>query len=108
MPRPASAGEEQLLPEHTTSVKDLLPLIVFMIAMFVMFYYMVINPAKKRQKAHQDLVAAIQEGDEIVSVGGIYGKITKLREASVEVEVAPNVRLKFDRRAIRRKAADKE
>jgi len=94
--------------EHTTNLKELLPLIIFMVIMFVMFYYMVIMPAKRRQKGHQDLVSALKEGDEIVSAGGIYGRITKLREESVEVEVAPNVRIKFDRRAIRRKAGDKE
>lgn len=94
--------------EHTASLKDLLPLIIFMVIMFLMFYYMVIMPAKRRQKAHQDLVAAIQEGDEIISVGGIYGRITKLRDDSVDVEVAPGVKVKFDRRAIRRKAGDKE
>lgn len=94
--------------EHTASLKDLLPLIIFMVIMFLMFYYMVIMPAKRRQKAHQDLVAAIKEGDEIISAGGIYGRITKLRDESVDVEVAPGVKIKFDRRAIRRKAGDKE
>jgi len=94
--------------EHTTNLKELLPLIIFMVIMFLMFYYMVIMPAKRRQKSHQDLVSGLKEGDEIVSAGGIYGRITKLREESVEVEVAPNVRIKFDRRAIRRKAGDKE
>jgi preprotein translocase subunit YajC len=94
--------------EHTASLKDLLPLIIFMVIMFLMFYYMVIMPAKRRQKAHQDLVAAIKEGDEIISAGGIYGRIIKLRDESVDVEVAPGVKIKFDRRAIRRKAGDKE
>ncbi|MBU0607726.1 MAG: preprotein translocase subunit YajC [Armatimonadetes bacterium] len=92
----------------TTHLKELLPLIIFMVIMFVMFYYMVIMPAKRRQKSHQDLVSALKESDEIVSAGGIYGKIIKLRDDSVDVEVAPNVRIKFDRRAIRRKAGDKE
>ncbi len=96
------------MSEHTTNLKELLPLIIFMVIMFLMFYYMVIMPAKRRQKSHQDLVSGLKEGDEIVSAGGIYGRITKLREESVEVEVAPNVRIKFDRRAIRRKAGDKE
>ena len=94
--------------EHTANFRDLLPLIIFMVIMFVMFYYMVIMPAKRRQKSHQVLVATVQEGDEIISVGGIYGKIVKLRDESVDVEVAPGMKLKFDRRAIRRKAGDKE
>jgi len=85
-----------------------LPLFVFMAVILLMFYYIVIMPAKKRQKSHQDLVSALKEGDEIVTAGGLYGRIVKLREESVEVEVAQGVRLKFDRRAIRRKASDKE
>ena len=94
--------------EHTNNFRDLLPLIIFMVIMFVMFYYMVIMPARRRQKSHQILVATIKEGDEIISVGGVYGKIIKLRDESVDVEVAPGVKLKFDRRAIRRKAGEKE
>jgi preprotein translocase subunit YajC len=87
---------------------QLLPLIVFMVIMLLLFYYIIILPAKKRQKSHQDLVAAIQEGDEIVTAGGIYGRITKVRDEWVEVEVAEGVRIKFDRRAVRRKTSDKE
>ncbi len=93
--------------EHTTNLRDLLPLIIFMVAMFVLFYYMIIMPAKRNQKRHQDLVSSVREGDEIITAGGIYGKIVKLRDDWVEIEVAPNVRMKFDRRAIRRRAEEK-
>lgn len=94
--------------EHQRSLMELLPLIIFMVIMFLMFYYIIIMPAKRRQKSHQDLVAAIKEGDEIVTAGGIYGKVVKLREETVEVEVAQGVRIKFDRRAIRRKAGERD
>jgi preprotein translocase subunit YajC len=96
------------MPEQPQRLMQLLPLIVFMILMFVMFYYIIIMPAKRRQKSHQDLVAAIKEGDEVVTAGGIYGRIIKLRDEWVELEVAQGVRIKFDRRAIRRKSSDKE
>jgi len=87
---------------------QLLPMVLFVIVMFAMFYYLVIAPAKRRQKSHQDLVSSIKEGDQIISAGGIYGTVVKVREDTVDVEVAPGVRLKFDRRAIRRKAGEPE
>lgn len=96
------------MPEQPQGLMQLLPLIVFMVVMFLMFYYIIIMPAKRRQKSHQDLVAALKEGDEIVTAGGIHGRIVKVRDESAEVEVAEGVRLRFDRRAIRRKAGDRE
>lgn len=87
---------------------QLLPLIVFMVVMIVMFYYVVIMPTKKRQKAHQNLVSTIREGDQVITAGGLYGKIVKVRDRTVDLEVAPGVRLRFDRRAIRRQAEDSE
>lgn len=94
--------------ESTRNWMELLPLIVFMAVMLVMFYYMVLVPTKRRQKTHQDLVAGIKEGDEIITAGGIYGKVVKLREETVDIEVAQGVRLKLDRRALRRKAGERE
>lgn len=95
------------MPEQTTHWRDLLPLLAFMIVMFILFYTIVVAPVKKRQKSHLELIASLREGDEIVTAGGIYGKIVKVQEETVEVEVAPNVRLKFDRRAIRRKVGER-
>ncbi len=95
------------MPEQTAHWRELLPLLVFMIVMFILFYTIVVAPVKKRQKSHLELIASLREGDEIVTAGGIYGKIVKVREETVDVEVAPNVRLKFDRRAIRRKVGER-
>ena len=88
--------------------KELLPLLVFMAIMLLMFWYIVVVPTKKRQKSHQDLLAALSEGDQIVTVGGIYGKIVKLREDTMDLEVASGVRIKLDRRAVRRRVQDKD
>ena len=96
------------MPAQQPGIMQLLPLVAFMVIMLLLFYYIVIMPAKRRQKSHQDLVSAINEGDEIVTAGGIYGRITKLRDDTVELEVAQGVRIKFDRRAIRHKASDRE
>lgn len=93
--------------EPQPGLTQLLGPLVFMVAVLVLFYVIVIKPAKNRQKQHEDLVANLQEGEQIVTAGGIFGKIVKVREDTVDIEVAPNLRLKMDRRAIRRRAGDK-
>ena len=85
-----------------------LPLIVFMVAILVFFWSIVIRPAKRRQKRHQDLISALKEGDLVVTAGGIYGKITRIRDDSVDLEVAQGVRLRMDRRAVRRRQDEKD
>jgi len=89
-----------------SELRQLLPLVGFMVIMMVLFYFMILKPTKQRQQTHQTLISTLEEGDEVISAGGIYGKITKVRDETIELEVAPNVRLKFDRRAIRRRAHD--
>jgi len=96
------------MPQQPTGLMQILPLVAFMIIMLVMFYYTLIRPAKQRQQSHQSLVDALKEGDEVITAGGIYGKITKLRDKWIELEVAQGIRIKFDRRAIRRRAGTDE
>lgn len=93
--------------EPQAGFAQLLGPLVFMAAILVLFYVIIIKPTKARQKQHEDLVANLQEGEMIVTAGGIFGKVLKVREDTVDIEVAPNVRLKMDRRAIRRRAGEK-
>jgi preprotein translocase subunit YajC len=93
---------------HQPSLSELAPALVLMAAIFVMFWFTIIRPAKLRQRQHARLVTEIKVGDEIVTVGGIYGRIARVSEDSVEVDVAANTRLTFDRRAIRRRRDEKE
>ena len=90
--------------EQPTGLMQILPLVVFMVIVLVMFYYTILRPTKQRQQSHLKLVEALKEGDEIITAGGLYGRITKVRDKWVELEAAPGVRLKFDRRAVRRQA----
>jgi len=87
---------------------ELAPPLVFMVAMLIMFWYLVIKPARTRQQRHASLVETVKVGDEIVTVGGLYGKVVKLQQETLDLEVAPNVRLRFDRRAVRRQASEKD
>ena len=58
------------------------------ILMFVAMYFLMIRPQMKRAKEHRNMLAALQKGDEVVTAGGIVGKVTKVNEAYVTVEVS--------------------
>ncbi len=61
---------------------------------FVVFYFLMIRPQQKRMKALQASVAAVKKNDSVVTSGGILGKVTKVEDNIVEVEIAPNVRVR--------------
>ncbi len=61
--------------------------IIFMVAMFAIFYFMLIRPQRKRDKEIKEMRAALKRGDEVVTIGGIYGKIIKVNEEVVVVEL---------------------
>jgi len=65
------------------------------IAIFAIFYFLLIRPQQQRLKAHRAMVDAVQRGDEVVTGGGIIGKVTKVDGAEVEVEVATGVKVKL-------------
>jgi len=73
-----------------------LPLIII----FAVFYFLLIRPQMKRAKEHKNLVAALAKGDEVVTNGGLLGKIVELSDAFVTVEIADNVRVKLQRQAV--------
>ena len=71
--------------------------IFFLIGLFVLFYFIAIRPQRKRQKEHTDMVSALNKGDEVVTTSGILGKITRLEDNFVVLQVSDNVELKFQR-----------
>jgi preprotein translocase subunit YajC len=88
-PAAATGGAE-------SSLLSLLPLVL----MFVVLYFIMIRPQMKRQKEHKAMIEAIAKGDEVVIGGGMLGKISKLGESYVSVEVATNVEVQVQRTAI--------
>ena len=68
--------------------------IVPLILIFVIFWFLLIRPQQKRMKEHQAKIGAAKKGDQVVTGGGLVGKVTKVDERHVEVEIAPNVRVK--------------
>jgi preprotein translocase subunit YajC len=73
-----------------------------LVLIFIVFYFLMIRPQQKRQKAQQALVRAAKRGDRIVTAGGIMGVITKANDADndVEVEIAQGVKVRIVRSAI--------
>ena len=74
--------------------------IFLIIAMFAVLYFLMIRPQMKRAKEHKSMVEALQKGDEVVTAGGLLGKITRVGDSYVSVEVANNVEIQVQRAAI--------
>jgi len=75
---------------------SMLPLVL----VFVVFYFFLIRPQNKRQKEHREMVAKLAAGDEVVTAGGVLGKVSEVGEQFVEVEVADGVKIKVQRHTI--------
>jgi preprotein translocase subunit YajC len=84
----AAGGESSLL--------SMLPLVL----MFVVLYFVMIRPQMKRQKEHKAMIEAVAKGDEVVTSGGLLGKITKIGESFLTLEVASGVELQVQRSAV--------
>ncbi|KPF55370.1 preprotein translocase subunit YajC [Novosphingobium capsulatum] len=65
-----------------------------LVAMAVIFYFLILRPQMKRQKEHQQRLAALQKGDSVITAGGLLGKIVRIDDAYVDLELAPGVRVK--------------
>lgn len=74
--------------------------LIFLGGFLVIFYFLLWRPQSKRQKEHKNLITALGKGDEVVTAGGIIGKITKLTDDFVVVEVSDGVELPFQKSAI--------
>ena len=89
-------------------LQQLLPAAVFVVAMIGLFWWVVIKPTKQRERKHRELIDSLVPGDKIVTVGGIYGKVTRVREDTFELEITKGVVLTFDRRAVRCRQEEKD
>ncbi|CAB3695716.1 MULTISPECIES: preprotein translocase subunit YajC [Achromobacter] len=79
----ASLVVAQAAPEGN-ALMGMLPIVL----MFVILYFLMIRPQMKRQKEHRNLIAALAKGDEVVTAGGMLGKVTKVNDSYVTVEVS--------------------
>lgn len=71
-----------------------------MAAMFAIFYFLLIRPQQKKQKDHDAMLGALKEGDNILTSGGIYGTIKKIKGDVLSVQIADSVRVKVSRKSV--------
>ncbi|GJL97268.1 MAG: preprotein translocase subunit YajC [Hyphobacterium sp.] len=71
-----------------------------LILIFVVFYFLLIRPQQKRMKDHREMVAALSKGDEVVTAGGVVGKVVKVDEGELQVEIATGVKVRVMRATV--------
>lgn len=86
-PGGAAAGNGQ------GALTSLVPLII----MFAIFYFLLIRPQQKKAKEHKALLEALKKGDQVITAGGMHGKISAVEESVVTLEVANGVNIKFNK-----------
>jgi len=82
--------------DTSSTMLSLLPLVL----MFVVLYFVMIRPQMKRQKEHKAMVEALAKGDEVVTAGGFLGKVSKIGETYIGVELADGVEVQMQRSAV--------
>ena len=80
--------------------QNLLVTMMPLVFIFVIFYFLLIRPQQKKQKEHEKLVQAVKTGDQVVTSSGIHGTISNVKDKTVIVKIADNVKVEFDRAAI--------
>jgi preprotein translocase subunit YajC len=79
-----------------STLTSMLPLV----AMFVVLYFVMIRPQMKKQKEHRTMLEALAKGDEVVTAGGVLGKVSKLSDGFVSLEIANGVEVQLQRQAV--------
>ena len=82
--------------DMSSTLTGMLPLVL----MFVVLYFVMIRPQMKRQKEHKSMIEALARGDEVATSGGLMGKVTKLQESHLSLEIANGVEVQVQRSAV--------
>jgi len=83
-----------------TGAGGILGMLFPFILIFVIFYFVLILPAKKKQKNHQSMLSALKGGERVVTSGGIYGTVTRVMEDRFEIEVDKNTKLQITKSSV--------
>jgi preprotein translocase subunit YajC len=75
-------------------------IIIWILIFFGIFYFLAIRPQRRQKQAHQEMVTMLKKGDEVVTIGGMFGTITAIGDDWVELEVAKRTRVRYLKRAI--------
>ena len=90
------AWAQSASPGMGADIWSMLPIIL----MFVVLYFLMIRPQMKRAKEHKAMIEALQKGDEVVAAGGLLGRISKISDGYVTLQIAANVEVQVQRPAV--------
>ena len=74
--------------------------VVYIVAIFAIIYLLILRPQKKRQRQHDDLVNALSLGVEIVTIGGIHGEVSRIKDDTLWIKVSNNVEIEIEKSAV--------
>ncbi len=80
--------------------------LVSLVLMVAIFYFLLIRPQQRRMRAQRDLIEALDVGDEVLTIGGLFGTIRSIRDDELEVEIAPGTTVRMLKSAIARRVVD--
>jgi preprotein translocase subunit YajC len=75
-------------------------ILIYIILFIGVFYFLAVRPQRRQRRAHQEMLSMIKKGDEVVTIGGIFGVVKELREDYVVLEIAHRTKVRFLKRAI--------
>jgi preprotein translocase subunit YajC len=75
-------------------------IIIWILVFFGIFYFLAIRPQRRQKQAHADMVRMLKKGDEVVTIGGMFGTVTRIGDDWVELEVAKRTRVRYLKRAV--------
>ena len=82
--------------------------LVFIALLMVIFYFLLIRPQKRRMEAQRALIESVEQGDEIVTMGGILGTVQSIHDDEMQLEIAPGTSIRILRSAVARKLVDED
>jgi|SRR5690554_3957010 len=81
---------------------ELLSLLLYFVVIFGIFWFIIIRPQKKQEKAHKEMLNNLNPGDQVVTIGGIKGKVIKIKEDNIRLRVSSNIDIDMVRNSIAR------
>ena len=82
--------------------------LLYIVGLFAILYFLMIRPQQQRQKKHNEMIKSIKQNDKVITIGGIYGTIIKIKDKSFILEVADKVQMEFLKTAVSQVVAQQE
>jgi len=82
--------------KQPSMISALIPFVII----FVIFYFLIIMPSRKKQKQHQEMIGSLKGGERVVTSGGIFGTVTRVMEDRIEIDVAKNTKIQITKTSI--------